>query len=97
MLELETSETAYNLIDIFKDLQLAVLQMLERDVFFISIDKVTLSVAESALKVALNLFWPSYSICLHCQKLIRNFFCMNHPLHKENKVLEICSCKFYPS
>lgn len=70
MLELETSETEYNIIDIFKDLQLAVLQMLETDIFFISIDNVTLSVAESALKIALNLFRPSYSICLDCQKLI---------------------------
>lgn len=59
MLELETSETAYNLIDLFKELPLAVLQMLEKDGFFISIDNVTLILAERALIIALNLFWLS--------------------------------------
>lgn len=56
MLELENSETAYSLIDLFKELQLAVLQMLERDGFFISIDNVTLALAERSLIIALNLF-----------------------------------------
>lgn len=63
-LKLETSEAAYSLTDLFKELQLAALQMLERDGFSISIDKATWALAERPLIIALNLFWLSYSMCL---------------------------------
>lgn len=65
MLELEISAVAYNPTDLFKELQLAVLQMLERNGFFISIDNVTLVQDERDLIIPLNLFWLSYSMGLY--------------------------------